>query len=212
MRWLTGVVLALLAAGSLRADGERAGDFDYYVLALSWSPAWCALEGEARGAEQCAENAAFGWVLHGLWPQYEEGWPAWCRASARNPSRRETAAMADIMGSAGAAWHQWKKHGRCTGLDPADYFALSRLAWERIGKPEVFRRLDRAVKLPASVVEEAFLKANPALSPAAVTVTCKAGRIHEVRICLTRELEPRACSADVARDCALSDALLEPIE
>ncbi|PRX37398.1 ribonuclease T2 [Meinhardsimonia xiamenensis] len=212
MRWILALWIILAAALPARADGERAGDFDYYVLALSWSPTWCALEGDARGSPQCKENADFGWVLHGLWPQYEEGWPAWCRTSARNPSRGETAGMADIMGSPGSAWHQWKKHGRCTGLDPADYFALARHAWERIGKPEVFRRLDRPVKLPAAVVEEAFLKANPALSPDMVTVTCKAGRIHEVRICLTRELEPRACSADVARDCPLQDALLEPIE
>ncbi|RMD94337.1 MAG: ribonuclease T [Alphaproteobacteria bacterium] len=212
MRCIAALWIIIAAALPARADGERAGDFDYYVLALSWSPTWCALEGEARSSPQCDDNAGFGWVLHGLWPQYEEGWPAWCRTSARNPSRRETAAMADIMGSAGAAWHQWKKHGRCTGLDPADYFALARLAWERIEKPEVFRRLDRAVKLPASVVEEAFLKANPDLSPQSVTVTCKAGRIQELRICLTRDLAPRACGAEVARDCALSDALLEPIE
>jgi len=30
---------------TLAASEARAGDFDYYVLALSWSPTWCALGG-----------------------------------------------------------------------------------------------------------------------------------------------------------------------
>jgi ribonuclease T2 len=202
----------LLAAPNAWAEGERAGDFDYYVLALSWSPGWCAREGAARGSAQCEDGAAFGWVLHGLWPQYERGWPSWCRTDARDPSRAETGAMADIMGTGGSAWHQWKKHGRCTGLPPEDYFARARRAYDAVTRPQVFRQLDRAVRLPAAVVEEAFLKENPGFTPEGVTVTCKAGRIQEVRICLTRALAPRDCGADVRRDCAMGDALLDPVD
>ena len=120
--------------------------------------------------------------------------------------------MADIMGTSGLAWYQWNKHGACSGLSPADYYALSRLAYERIARPEVFRRLERAVTLPASVVEEAFLEANPALAPDGITITCRDGMIQEARICLTRDLEPRDCGADVIRDCRMRDALFEPID
>lgn len=194
-----------------RAEGERAGQFDYYVLSLSWSPSWCALEGDARRSVQCRHGTGNGWILHGLWPQYERGWPSDCRGATRQPSRSETRAMADIMGEAGSAWYQWKKHGRCSGLDPADYFALARRAYASITRPKIFRKLPRIVALPARVVEQAFLKANPGLAPDGVTVTCKAGLVQEVRICLTRELNPRACGADVARDCTLRDAKMAPI-
>ncbi len=203
--------LALLIAVPAWAEGERAGDFDYYVLALSWTPSWCALEGDARGSAQCDAGQGYGFTLHGLWPQYESGWPSYCPTSIRPATRGQTGAMVDIMGSGGLAWHQWKKHGTCTGLDAAQYFDLSRLAYGRIARPDVIRQLDRDVMLPAQVIEDAFLEANPALDPDGVTVTCQAGRVQEVRICLTRDLEPRDCGADVRRDCQLDDALLSPM-
>ena len=163
----------ILALALPAAAQHRAGDFDYYVLSLSWQPTWCALEGE--GSDQCARPA--GWTLHGLWPQYEQGWPDDCATTDRDPSRRETAAMADVMGSGGLAWYQWQKHGRCAGLDPADYFALARDAYAGVVLPEVLDRLDEPVRLPAEVVEQAFLRDNPSLTDAALTLTCKDGHI-----------------------------------
>lgn len=202
---------ALALATALAAPahaGGMPGDFDYYVLALSWQPTWCALEGQ--GSDQCTRPA--GWTLHGLWPQYEEGWPSDCPATVRDPSRQETAAMADIMGDGGLAWYQWKKHGRCAGLDPTDYFAAARRAYDRITRPQVLRRIAEPTRLPAKVVEAAFLRDNPDLSEGGLTVTCKSGHVQEVRICLTRDLEPRECGKDVRRDCTLSSAILPPIE
>jgi ribonuclease T2 len=119
--------------------------------------------------------------------------------------------MADIMGSGGLAWHQWQKHGRCTGLSAQEYLALSRRAYGSVAIPPVFRTLDRDVTLPASVVEEAFLDANPGLAPDQITVTCKGDMIAEVRLCLTKDLEPRRCGADVIRDCRLQDAVMEGV-
>ena len=203
------LILALVWPFAAWAEGEAAGDFDYYVLSLSWSPTWCALEGDARGSPQCDAKAEFGWVLHGLWPQNEAGWPSYCRTGERDPSRAQTAAMADIMGTGGSAWHQRKKHGRCSGLAADDFFALAREAYGRITRPEVFRKLDRDVKLPAAVVEQAFLEENTGLEADGITITCKSGRIQEARVCLTRGMEPRVCGADVVRDCSMSDALFE---
>lgn len=207
MRWL---LLLLFSATLANADGEPAGEFDYYVLSLSWSPTWCALEGDARGSPQC--DRPLGWVLHGLWPQYERGWPANCPTVHRNPSRTQTEAMADIMGTSGLAWYQWQKHGRCSGLAAADYYRLARLAYDRVNRPEVLRKLDRPVKLPASVIEEAFLQANPDLTADMLTITCKDGRIQEARLCLTRDLTPRPCAPDVRRDCTMTNALLDPVD
>jgi len=205
-------LIALLIVLALPARAQHtAGDFDYYVLALSWSPTWCAIEGDSRNSPQCEDDRDFGWVLHGLWPQYENGWPADCRHNFRNPSRSDTEAMADIMGTSGLAWHQWNKHGSCSGLSPDDYYALSREAYGNVTRPQVLRDLDRSVTLPASLIEEAFLRDNPNLSEDQITITCRADRIQETRICLTKDLEPRDCGADVINDCTLDDALFDPI-
>ncbi len=205
------VLLSLTLACTALAGGDRAGAFDHYVLALTWSPNWCALTGDARDAEQCDPHHVYGWTLHGLWPQWRRGYPSWCDTAQRPPTRAMTAEMTDIMGSAGLAWHQWKKHGSCTGLSARDYFALSRAAYATVHRPAVLRKLRRAVKLPASVVEDAFLKANPDWEPDMLTITCKNGHIQEARLCLSRGLEPITCGRDMIRDCALTDALLLPI-
>lgn len=208
------VLLALLLALTglpARAEGERAGDFDYYVMSLSWSSAWCALEGDARRDPQCDAGRGLTFVLHGLWPQNESGWPSYCRTGQRDPTRTETAAMADIMGGAGLAFYQWKKHGRCSGLSPRDYFATARRAFDSVTIPPVFARMSKTLKVPAEVIESAFLEANPGLTADQITITCKDGLIQEVRLCLTPDLEPRRCGADSIRDCRLSDAVLEAV-
>lgn len=205
------LVFWILSAAAAFAEGESAGQFDYYVMALSWTPSWCAAEGDARGSEQCDADTGFGWTLHGLWPQFEQGWPSYCRTNERNPSRSDTAAQARLFGTSGLAWHQWNKHGRCTGLSSDDYYHLSQLAYDRVERPEIFRRLDETYRFPASIVEDAFLEANPDLEADGLTVTCRDGFIREVRICLTGGLEPRACGRDVRRDCTLSDARMDPL-
>lgn len=211
MRVLVLVLCGLIAASTASANGERAGVFDYYVLSLSWSPTWCAIEGDARQSPQCDASADFGWVLHGLWPQYNRGWPSYCPTVERNPSRAMTNDMADVMGTAGLAWHQWNKHGVCSGLSASQYYSLSREAFDSVVRPPVFRQLDKPVRLPAKVVEEAFVKANPQLEADMITITCKDGRIQEARICLSKSLEPVPCGRDVIRDCTATDALFEPI-
>ena len=92
---MRGHFFTILAAFALlttpaQADGERAGVFDYYVMALSWSPNWCATEGDAKGSEQCDSRHDYGWTLHGLWPQFRQGWPSYCRTTEAPPTRRQT--------------------------------------------------------------------------------------------------------------------------
>lgn len=208
MRWL---LIWVFLGGSAMADGERGGVFDYWVVSLSWSPNWCALEGDARNSPQCDTARDHGWILHGLWPQYHRGFPSYCRTTYQTPTRQMTADMADIMGTSGLAWHQWRKHGVCSGLSPSDYFALSRRAFNAISRPAIFRKIDRALQLPASVVEQAFLEANPDWEPDMVTITCKQGYIQEARICLSRTFAPVPCGQDVVRDCTLNNARFDPV-
>ena len=193
------------------AKNELAGKYDYFVLSLSWSPNWCAIEGDAKQSPQCTKNSGNGWIMHGLWPQFHRGYPSFCRTAQRPPSRGMTNAMSDVMGTSGLAWHQWKKHGTCTGLSAQDYYALSRRAYALIKRPDIFRKLNRSVKLPASVIQDAFLKANPTIEADGVTITCRNNRIQEARICLSRDLKPVPCGQDVVRDCTLKDALFDPL-
>jgi len=211
MRKLVLGVLAALSAVPAFGAGGKAGDFDYYVLSLSWSPSWCAATGDARGDAQCDAGRGYSFTLHGLWPQYESGWPGDCRTSARDPSRGDTAAMADVMGSGGLAWHEWKKHGRCSGLSARDYFSAARQAYGSIRIPDYFSKVRKDLKISATVVEDAFIESNPGLQRNMLTVTCEQGRIAEVRLCLTRDLHPRACGEDTAPECRISDALLPAV-
>lgn len=203
-------VLAVLLLARPAAAGEP-GDFAYYVLALSWNAAWCAAKGDARGALQCEPRSGIGFILHGLWPQHEGGWPEFCATPHRDPSRAETAAMAGLMGSAGLARYQWRKHGSCSGLAATDYFVLARQAWEAVRRPALLRRIAEPLRLAPEAVEAAFLAANPALFPEAISVTCRDGMIREVRICLSRDLAPRSCTGPAVRECPASEALFPPM-
>ena len=206
---LIAAILVLLSA--LPASASDRDEFTHYVLSLSWNATWCRIEGDARRADQCDARHALGFTLHGLWPQGERGWPEYCRTNARDPSKRMSNSMRDIMGSGGLAWHQWKKHGRCSGLGAQEYFDLSREAYEKINRPAILRKLDKQVKISPAVVEKAFLEANPDLRANQLAVTCRDGFVQEVRVCLSKALVPRACTPKTERGCRAKSALLPPM-
>ena len=104
--------------GGRQAREHEAGRFDYYVLVLSWSPTYCAL-GEQRSDPQCSPRGdrPYAFVLHGLWPQHERGWPQDCRTRERPFVPRPTIdRMLDIMPSRRLVIHEYRKHGTCSGL------------------------------------------------------------------------------------------------
>lgn len=206
MRLLCLALVAIFLGNMAQAEGEKAGDYDYLVMSLGWSSNWCALEGDDRKDPQCDAGRGLTWTLHGLWPQYEDGYPSYCRTGEADPSRGETAQMADIMGGSGLAFHQWKKHGRCSGLSAKAYYSAMRNAYNSVVIPPIFARISKDLVVPALVIEDAFLEHNPALARDQITVTCKSGMIQEVRICLTADLTLRRCGADVIKDCTLKDA------
>lgn len=170
----------------------RSGDFDFYLLAFSWSPAFCASEAGRRSPGQCRDNE-FGWVVHGLWPQYakargakkEEGWQPWpqyCAAAPPLPQilmRRHFCAMPDPR----LMQCQWAKHGSCSGLAPEAYFAaIERLA-ARLAPPA-----PEPDSQPAAAFRQAVLAARPALQARHLQVIRRDGRIREIRICLDKTL------------------------
>ncbi len=211
MRLLLVLCLSLLSAWPAFAKGEKAGVFDYYILALDWSPTWCTLTGDATNSPECTPGRGLTFKLHGLWPQNDVGYPYTCPSNLPDPTQADNEAMADVMGGAGLARYEWVRHGRCTGLPAADYFALMRKAYGTITVPPLFATITHTQPIAASAVEDAFVQSNPTLSPKSVTVMCKGNRIDSVRICLTRDLQPRDCGADAAKDCSLHDAELDAV-
>jgi len=199
---LIGSIFALSLSAMARAGG-RAGKFDYYVLALSWSPGWCTLKGDARNAPECRAGAGRGFVLHGLWPEYSAGgWPEHCPTSLPPPARRQAEGMADIMPSAALARYQWAKHGVCSGLPAPEYFAAARQAFERFKVPDMLKPGRLPARMSVRDLKSAFLRANAGLTPRAIVVVCNKEILRELRICLTRELEPRACGTGVRNRCS----------
>lgn len=176
--------------------------FDFYVLSLSWSPTWC-LENDPKGrSQQCAAENSHGFIVHGLWPQNEQGYPEFCRT--REPDRVPEATgrgLFDIMPSMGLIGHQWRKHGSCSGLRQRDYFAVLRAARERVTIPASLQTVRSQQRTTAAEIETLLATANPGLQTTAIAVGCDAGRVEEVRICFNKDLSFRACDEIDRRGC-----------
>jgi ribonuclease T2 len=183
-----------LAEGRGEFRGGTPGDFDYYVLSLSWSPTFCASEGGRRGGQQCAPGRRLGFVVHGLWPQRERGRIEDCGAFERPPSRMALEEAAGVFPSEGLARHEWRKHGTCTGSSPAEYFRDTRRAWEKLRMPDGFGTGGGERLASARDIERAFVEANPGLRSDMMAVACRRDALQEVRICFERDLRGfRSC-------------------
>ena len=212
VRRLAALTVCLIAASQAFAQQRSAqGDFDFYVLALSWSPSYCAAEGDDANPQQCAAGRPYAFVVHGLWPQFERGYPSDCRVGERDVERETMRGVFDLMPSAGLIRHQWRKHGSCSGLSQRDYFGLLRSAREKIRVPADFARLDTYRVLSPGEVERAFLDANPAMMSDGVSPTCDRRYLREIRICLSKELEFRACPEVERRSCRLGRIVMPPV-
>ncbi len=213
---LVAIAIALLAlALPARAQSPRAdhtpGSFDYYVLSLSWSPSYCEAEGRKADRRQCSSGRPYAFVVHGLWPQYERGWPEFCRTDESWLPRREVDAMLDIMPDPGLVIHEWKKHGTCSGLTQKGYFGRLRDAYGRVRVPDGYRSLDTYRMTSPGDIEKAFMAANPGLAADMIAVTCDTRRLREVQICMDRNLGFRACPAVDRRSCRNGRIAMPPV-
>ena len=195
------IAILLTAVAPLIAMAEdRAGDFDFYVLALAWSPSYCARTG-STDTTQCGVER-HGFIVHGLWPQYETGYPEYCRSQLSSRVPRATLEnIIDIMPSTKLIQHQWKKHGICTDLEQSTYFDLLRRAFAKVSIPENYVALELDVTRDPEAVEAAFVAANPGLQTGGIAVTCRDHQLADVRICLTKDLEFTKCSEVDRRAC-----------
>src|SRR2546421_2303149 len=192
LRSLIAAALALslgLTAGLAQdARQNEPGKFDFYVLALSWSPSFCEAAGErAQGQPQCGARP-YSFVVHGFWPQYEKGFPEYCQVPAPRLDRNIVSSMLDLMPAPRLIFHEWDRHGTCSGLSARAYFESARKARAQVKIPNEYLELKTALTVTPDEVEEAFVKVNPGLSRSAIAVGCDSRRLREVRICMTKEL------------------------
>lgn len=213
---LPALILALaLAAVALPARAQRPGDFDSYLLALSWSPTYCASQ-EGQGARpQCGPGRRYAFVVHGLWPQYERGWPQHCDTRERWVAERVIDGMLDVMPSKRLIINQWKKHGTCSGLTQRAYFAAVRDVFARIRVPARYAAPDSVIHTSPEQLATDFLKTNPWMTPDMIQVECgnrrDRGYLGEIRFCLTRGLQPRACGHNERRSCRADTLIMPPV-
>jgi ribonuclease T2 len=209
------IAVGLGSAGAQEQQNQRRnqpGEFDFYVLSLSWSPSFCR-ESEERGRssnEQC-RGRPYSFVVHGLWPQYERGFPRDCEVPSPRLSREITTSMLDLMPARGLIYHEWDQHGTCSGLEAQGYFDLIRKARETVKIPENYAGLRSTLTVSPEEVEEAFVKSNPGLSHGAVSVTCSSTRLSEVRICLSKDLKFRDCEENERRACRREKLIMPPV-
>lgn len=202
MGWVAAIFLLFLSVSPAFAQKTgKPGQFDYYVLSLSWSPTWCATKAGREDGEQCASPRQLGFVVHGLWPQYAKGgFPEQCAAAQPLPSPVIDSIL-PIMPSRKLVQHEWTRHGTCAGTPPTEYFGKTREAFERLRIPKPFQSPQHPQTMAVEQVESLFLAANPGLTPQAVSVVCRGHHAAEIRVCLDKDLNFRDCARDVRDRC-----------
>lgn len=206
------LILAVSAARSRknRHEAGTPGVFDYYVFSLSWSPEFCAGPSGARDAAQCGDGRQYGFVVHGLWPQYERGFPESCAA----PSPVGSAIidrMLPLMPSPRLIQHEWDQHGTCSGLAPAAYFETIRAVRAAMKIPSDYTAPLQQLNVSPTGIRQKFAAANAGFGLDSVHTLCSGRFVSEVRICFSRDLKPRACGAGVRDTCAVDPVILRPV-
>jgi ribonuclease T2 len=199
------LIFAIVAFAQDRRQGAP-GQFDFYVLALSWSPSYCeAAQARApdRAPDQQCGGRPFAFVVHGLWPQYERGFPSYCQVPAPRLDHAVVGSMLDLMPSPRLIFHEWDQHGTCSGLSPHAYFESVRKARAVVKIPTDYLALGKPLTVTPGEVTGAFIKANPGLSRAAIAVSCDNKRLTEVRVCLGKDLSFHDCAEIARRTCRL---------
>ena len=178
--------------------GSRPGAFDFYVLSLSWSPGFCATGGAEKARDQCRRGADVGFTVHGLWPQYDHGFPSDCRGAA-SPPRDALAQTAGVYPDERLARYEWRRHGTCSGLSPTAYFGAARAARDAMVIPPNFRDPHGNQTLSPTQVERDFTEANATLRPGMLAAVCRGDTLEEVRICFTKDLKTFQVCPEVVR-------------
>lgn len=189
---------------------DKTKDFDFYVLALSWTPTHCKLNSRSADRHQCGDRP-FGFTVHGLWPQFNKGYPEYCQTTQSYVPRHIVSQLSSIMPSAGLIGYQWRKHGSCSGLSQAAYFNALKSAYNKVVIPSNLRNLTSAQNINPQQIKNTFLRANSQMKSDNIIVTCRANHLQEVRICMSKDLEFTSCKGLAKDSCKSRSVNMPPI-
>lgn len=209
--WLivTVMVLSLSAFPRKHKKTGQQGQpkFDYYLLSLSWAPNFCASH-PGDNSSECRTGSHTAFVLHGLWPNANQGpSPLSCRPAAP-VSAAIVRHMLEYFPSKGLIQHEWEKHGTCSGASAAQYFAKVEQAYKSIQVPQRYSALGQTQELGVHDIEQEFAEQNNA-PKGAFRISCHAGQLVAVEACLDKDLHLQACPR-TARECPAEQVKLEP--
>lgn len=209
---LATAIAAVLASQSRRAktDSQPGASFDYYVLALSWAPTFCADAGAAAAnPKECARGQSIGFVVHGLWPEMTAGRSPEKCGKAQPVPKSVVNFVVRYMPSPGLIQHEWETHGVCTGLNPQGYFGAIMEMRSAVQIPVQFSSIDTPMRESPGQIEAQFAAANSTFPMEAFRTSCTRGELQEERICFDRNRKPQACPANAGR-CADPSVTIRP--
>jgi ribonuclease T2 len=195
-------------SGGASNKASAAGDFDYYLVSLSWSPAYCI--NHPKDQRQCG-GRGFGFILHGLWPQHASGgYPQDCPASSQPSSSAMQKTLA-FMPSEKLIRHEWVKHGTCTGLSADEYLHLADRAFSMIQIPPGFQAPSTPRTLTAEQIRGEFATANPSFPDNSIMLKCSGTELEEVRVCTSNQLKAQSCGKGIRTQCKGDAIQIRPL-
>jgi ribonuclease T2 len=206
------VALASIAAIALQARGKKPKNhgqpsFDYYMLVLSYAPDFCAQPAGNKDPRECGDGRRVGFVVHGLWPQGETTrGPENC-GSAGPVAPGTIQDMLHYFPTESLIQHEWSTHGSCSGLSADDYFAAVKKARDSVKIPDELTPSSPLSMTPVDIEAKAA-SANPGFPKTAFRISCFPNKeLQEIRICLNKDLSPRACGSS-AGECSATQVML----
>ncbi len=179
---------------------SQPGAFDFYLLNLSWSPEFCA----THSSPECAAHPGF--VVHGLWPQNNNGtYPEDC-SNAPGPANPQ--GDTDLMPTVSLVEHEWQTHGTCSGLAADAYFNQVRTAFHEVRIPASFVNVQKPTSVAPGVILNQFAAANPGFPVFSFALSCGNNALTAIEVCLTKNL--KAVSCPNLRSCAATTIKVVP--
>jgi ribonuclease T2 len=216
------IVLLVIVSGSLSGNSfakhkkrpssssdTATADFDYFLLTLSWAPEFCATNPNGRTSAECDPKKHMGLVVHGLWPQYDNGrWPQDC-ASTPPVASATVDHMMPIMPGTQLIQHEWAKHGTCSGLSTQDYFGEIEKLYNGLQVPDNFKKPSSSSEAVPADIEQKFAAANNA-PKAAFRISCPQNDFSAVEICLAKNFQYQACP-NTLKECRANKIEVRPV-
>jgi ribonuclease T2 len=163
----------------------------------------------AQNPKECAPGTHVRFVVHGLWPEANEGKNPESCEKAKPVPRKVLNLILPYMLSPSLVQHEWATHGTCSGLTPADYFTQAIEARVAVQLPVQITAIDEPVTETPEQIESQFAGANPSFPQQAFRTACRGADFEEIRVCFDRGLKARECTASVG-ECTSPEVKILP--